>query len=117
PTFLHEPPSKVIFYNNSGAIISCSASGNPQPTVLWTYSDHEPNLIRALKDVSGLRYTRADGSLVFAPFAANRFNQEFHSRTYRCIASNIHGSIVSRNVKIRGGTYELSHNSSLSFQH
>lgn len=35
PVFLQEPPSWLEFSNSSGAILSCSAHGNPPPDIRW----------------------------------------------------------------------------------
>lgn len=39
PTFLQEPLSRLIFSNDSGSQISCSAHGNPPPIVTWVHKD------------------------------------------------------------------------------
>ncbi|GBL99306.1 Down syndrome cell adhesion molecule-like protein Dscam2 [Araneus ventricosus] len=98
PSFVHEPPNRVLFYNNTGAIIPCVTNGTPRPEVSWTTSDN----ITAIP-IPGLRETRPDGSLVFSPFRAEDYRQDVHSATYRCSVANIVGSIVSREVHVRGG--------------
>ncbi|GFT25143.1 hypothetical protein NPIL_653761 [Nephila pilipes] len=98
PSFVHEPPNKVLFYNNTGAIIPCVVNGTPRPEISWTTSD---NLTAV--PIPGLRENRPDGSLVFSPFKAEDYRQDVHSATYRCSASNIVGSITSREVHVRGG--------------
>ncbi|KAF8796641.1 Down syndrome cell adhesion molecule-like [Argiope bruennichi] len=101
PSFVHEPPNKVLFYNNTGAIIPCVTNGTPRPEVSWTTSDN----ITAIP-IPGLRETRPDGSLVFSPFRAEDYRQDVHSATYKCSVSNIVGSIVSREVHVRGVLYQ-----------
>lgn len=36
PVFLQEPASWVEFSNSSGAVLKCSAHGNPPPDIRWT---------------------------------------------------------------------------------
>ncbi|GFY70443.1 down syndrome cell adhesion molecule-like protein Dscam2 [Trichonephila inaurata madagascariensis] len=98
PTFFSEPPSRVEFQNDTGIIVPCSAQGHPAPMITWTQQDGNP-----LRDVVGVRHTRPDGSLVFPPFAAEDFRQGVHDAVYRCVASNIVGSIISREVHVKAG--------------
>ena len=44
-----------------------------------------------------------NGNLVLPPFRASDYNQEVHAQTYRCIAENKLGKIVSRDVHVRAG--------------
>ncbi|XP_022242324.1 Down syndrome cell adhesion molecule homolog [Limulus polyphemus] len=97
PVFLQEPPHNIDFSNTTGAVIQCLAHGNPSPTVSWSVNDRI-----AVSDVTGLRYVRSDGALVFPPFRGEDFRQEIHDATYRCIASNSVGTIGSREVKVKG---------------
>lgn len=39
PAFIQEPPSYVLFSNNTGAQITCLAHGNPTPTITWLTKD------------------------------------------------------------------------------
>lgn len=39
PTFLQEPLSRLIFSNDSGSQMTCSAHGNPPPIVTWVHKD------------------------------------------------------------------------------
>lgn len=50
PLFLQEPLSRLIFNNDSGSQISCSAHGNPVPKVWWVQKDGSPVI-----SVPGLR--------------------------------------------------------------
>lgn len=98
PSFIHEPPNREIFYNNTGAVIPCVANGTPRPEVTWTTGDNI-----TVTPVSGLRHIRPDGSLAFSPFRKEDYRSDVHSAVYRCSASNSAGSIVSRDVNVRGG--------------
>lgn len=51
PLFLQEPVSDLVFSNESGSQISCSAHGTPTPTVTWVQKDGSP-----IASVLGLRY-------------------------------------------------------------
>lgn len=35
PVFLKEPPNRVDFSNTTGAVVECSASGNPPADIIW----------------------------------------------------------------------------------
>ncbi|GBM28090.1 Down syndrome cell adhesion molecule-like protein Dscam2 [Araneus ventricosus] len=105
PTFLSEPPNKVDFQNDTGIIVPCSAQGHPAPMISWTQQDGNP-----LRDVVGVRHTRPDGSLVFPPFAAEDYRQGVHDAVYRCVATNIVGSIISREVHVKAGKSECHQN-------
>ncbi|GFW05563.1 down syndrome cell adhesion molecule-like protein Dscam2 [Trichonephila clavipes] len=95
--FVHEPPEHVEFYNTTGAVIPCTARGDPPPTLRWETRDGNP-----VKDVPGLRHIRPDGSLVFPPFHADNYRQDVHASVYRCTAANSAGVIGSRDVHVRG---------------
>ncbi|RWS30176.1 netrin receptor DSCAM-like protein [Leptotrombidium deliense] len=117
PKFSDEPANKVTFYNTTGAVIACSANGIPQPSISWITVHtikHKVNPSMAqqhsfvhtynkVNDVPGLRYQRPDGSLVFPPFSTDQYNEDIHSQTYRCLATNTYGTVVSRNVRVKAG--------------
>ncbi|XP_055948991.1 cell adhesion molecule DSCAM-like isoform X3 [Argiope bruennichi] len=96
PRFTIEPPGKVQFYNSTGAVVTCAASGVPLPTMSWIRQDGTP-----VQEVPELLQIRPDASLVFSPFRPEDFRQDIHSATYRCTASNSVGIIGSRDVNIR----------------
>ncbi|GFR30958.1 down syndrome cell adhesion molecule-like protein Dscam2, partial [Trichonephila clavata] len=74
------------------------ADGIPNPRLSWQTRDGGNT-----RDVPGLRYTRSDGTLVFPPFPRSDYRQDVHDTVYQCLASNAVGSIVSREVHVRGG--------------
>lgn len=39
PVFIKEPPNRVDFSNTTGAVVECSARGNPPPEIIWVRSD------------------------------------------------------------------------------
>ncbi|CAN8026901.1 unnamed protein product, partial [Ixodes persulcatus] len=96
PAFLREPPGQLVFPNATGAVVSCSASGDPRPVLSWTNESGSP-----LGSVPGLRRTRPDGALEFFPFRGEDYRQDVHAAVYRCRASNTLGSISSRNVHVK----------------
>ncbi|GFQ68541.1 down syndrome cell adhesion molecule-like protein Dscam2 [Trichonephila clavata] len=100
PKFTVEPPGKVQFYNSTGAVVTCAASGVPLPTMAWIKQDGTP-----VQEVPELLQIRPDASLIFAPFRPEDFRQDIHSATYRCTASNSVGIIGSRDVNIRAGKH------------
>ncbi|GIY60673.1 down syndrome cell adhesion molecule-like protein Dscam2 [Caerostris darwini] len=102
PNFSIEPPNRVEFSNSSGTVIPCSAHGSPHPLITWVKGDGE-----VLQDLSGLRYVRHDGTLVFPPFPGEEYRADVHATVYRCEASNAAGTIGSRDVHVRAGKIGL----------
>lgn len=100
PAFLMEPPVRVEFSNSSGAWVDCTADGHPTPKIEWTTTDGTPAL-----DIPGTRNILRNGTIFFPPFSAAEYRQDAHSAIYRCVASNSVGSIISRDVQVRGGKY------------
>ncbi|XP_077561118.1 cell adhesion molecule Dscam1-like [Haemaphysalis longicornis] len=101
PTIVLEPPTLVEFSSETGAVLPCSAQGQPQPSVSWEKEDGSP-----ASTVAGLRETRSDGSLVLPAFGASQFRPEVHSATYRCVAANSLGLVKSRLAHVRGVVLE-----------
>ncbi|XP_021929576.1 Down syndrome cell adhesion molecule-like protein Dscam2 isoform X2 [Zootermopsis nevadensis] len=96
PVYIKEPPNRVDFSNTTGAVVECSARGNPVPEIIWVRSDGT-----AVGDVPGLRQVLPNGNLVFPPFRAEDYRQEVHAQVYVCLARNSVGSIHSRDVNVR----------------
>ncbi|GFU19894.1 down syndrome cell adhesion molecule-like protein Dscam2, partial [Nephila pilipes] len=96
PIFVHEPLETVEFSNSTGAVISCSAQGYPEPTIRWERRDGNP-----VSTIPGIRQIRPDNSLVFFPINTDQYRQDVHAAVYRCIATNRVGSIRSRDVVIK----------------
>jgi hypothetical protein len=57
PVYIKEPPNRVDFSNTTGAVVECSARGNPVPEIIWVRSDGT-----AVGDVPGLR--QVQGGLI-----------------------------------------------------
>lgn len=51
PSFVQEPPARLIFGNSTGSQISCLVHGKPPPIVTWHLRDGE-----LINGVPGLRY-------------------------------------------------------------
>ena len=98
PVFLKEPTNRIDFSNSTGAVVECSATGNPPPEMIWIRSDGT-----AVGDVPGLRQILPNGNLVFPPFRAEDYRQEVHAQVYACMAKNQFGSVISRDVNVRAG--------------
>lgn len=96
PSFVMEPASRIDFLNSTGTVIPCTARGIPTPSISWMKKDGS-----TVGDIPGLRHIRPDGSLVFSPFPAEDYRQDVHSAVYRCVSSNVAGTIGSRDVVIR----------------
>ncbi|CAL1295071.1 unnamed protein product, partial [Larinioides sclopetarius] len=97
PIFRNEPPSRIEFSNSSGTELRCNADGIPSPRITWQTRDGS-----AVKDVPGLRHMRSDGTLVFPPFSKPDYRQDVHDTVYQCLATNNVGTILSREVHVRG---------------
>ncbi|KAK3920463.1 Down syndrome cell adhesion molecule-like protein Dscam2 [Frankliniella fusca] len=96
PSFLMEPPTRLEFSNSTGGRLDCTATGSPPPSVSWVTGDGT-----RVGDVGAVRRVEANGSLILLPFAAAAYRQDVHSATYRCVAANAVGAIISREVLVR----------------
>ncbi|XP_022670390.1 Down syndrome cell adhesion molecule-like protein Dscam2 isoform X3 [Varroa destructor] len=98
PRFLSEPASRIHFVNTAGVLIHCGqVAGIPSPTVQWvTAGDGQP-----VTTVHNLRTTFPNGTLYLQSFQANRYRQDVHATTYRCVATNSVGTTGSRDVRVR----------------
>ncbi|XP_051862940.1 cell adhesion molecule Dscam2 isoform X2 [Drosophila albomicans] len=96
PTFLQEPPTHLLFGNDTGAQLNCIAHGNPQPDISWVRRDGT-----LVTQVPGLRRISGNGTIYFSPFLPQYFRTDVHEATYRCRASNEAGTILSRNVQVQ----------------
>uniref|UniRef100_A0A336KKP0 CSON012059 protein n=1 Tax=Culicoides sonorensis TaxID=179676 RepID=A0A336KKP0_CULSO len=67
------------------------------PIISWLYRDGS-----VVNAVPGLRQTSGNGTLYFPPFLGQYYRSEVHEGVYRCRASNQAGTILSRDVYIRG---------------
>ena len=43
PRLQLQPPARVTFYNQTGAVVSCAFAGSPPPVVYWTVSSIHPS--------------------------------------------------------------------------
>lgn len=100
PVFLKEPTNRIDFSNSTGAVVECSATGNPPPEMIWIRSDGT-----AVGEVPGLRQILSNGNLVFPPFRAEDYRQDVHAQVYACMAKNQFGSVISRDVNVRAGKF------------
>ncbi|KAL1414495.1 hypothetical protein MTO96_000897 [Rhipicephalus appendiculatus] len=105
PASSWNPPSRVTFYNSTGALVPCTVQGDPRPDVHWVRASTG----LPVRDVPGVVTARADGTLSFAPFRAQDYRQDVHAATYRCVASNAAGSVGSRDVQVRASTWGSSY--------
>ncbi|KAG1650328.1 Down syndrome cell adhesion molecule-like protein Dscam2 [Nymphon striatum] len=104
PVFIKEPKSgKAEFMNTEGLKLQCSAHGEPDPEIQWLKRDgyQEEKLVT---DIPSLLEIYNDGTLDLKPFAPEDFRQDIHSTVFRCIASNMHGRIISAPVSVRATT-------------
>ncbi|KPU80416.1 uncharacterized protein Dana_GF18608, isoform B [Drosophila ananassae] len=96
PTFILEPAPRLLFGNDTGAQVTCTAHGSPPPLVSWVLRDGS-----LATQVPGLRKISGNGTLHFPPFLAQYYRTDVHEATYRCRASNEAGTILSRNVQVQ----------------
>jgi len=74
PRFLIEPPIRVHFLNETGAVIQCKITGQQPLRIWWSLSDGT-----IVTDINGLRTIRPNGDLVLSPFSSTLFRQDVHS--------------------------------------
>ena len=98
PIFLVEPPPTKIIPNNKGGLIPCSVYGNPSPAVKWIYGDG-----KQVQNQEGLIQILQNNSLYFPPFESDSVSSEVHTQTYRCVAENVIGRIISRSMRTTAG--------------
>ncbi|XP_023233546.1 Down syndrome cell adhesion molecule-like protein Dscam2 isoform X2 [Centruroides sculpturatus] len=96
PIFLNEPPHRLDFSNSSGGELRCRGDGKPTPIVRWVKQNGDP-----VNEISRLRVLKADGTLIFRPFRPEDYRADVHDTIYRCLLSNIVGTIGSRDVHVR----------------
>ncbi|XP_023221184.1 Down syndrome cell adhesion molecule-like protein Dscam2 [Centruroides sculpturatus] len=97
PVFISEPPSSVDFLNTTGVAVDCLAFGSPSPRISWRLRDGS-----LAENVPGLRQTLPNGTLILWSFRPEQYRQDVHADVYRCLASNVVGTILSRDIHVRG---------------
>lgn len=81
PLFHQEPISELMFSNESGSQISCTAHGTPPPNLMWTQKDGSP-----ITSVLGLRYNlQFSGQIMFISF---RFASFWYVLVWLCLFSH-----------------------------
>ncbi|KAG1650334.1 Down syndrome cell adhesion molecule [Nymphon striatum] len=60
--------------------------------------------LQPVKAVPPLMSIFANGSMIIYDFDADQYRQDIHSTVYRCLASNIHGKIISSPVSVKATT-------------
>ncbi|XP_039276469.1 Down syndrome cell adhesion molecule-like protein Dscam2 [Nilaparvata lugens] len=96
PVFVEEPPPWLDVSNSTGVVLSCKAHGTPSPVIRWLdQSDKEVTHLPRIREILH------NGSLYLPPFSGENFRPDVHSTSYRCLATNSVGTIVSRECKLR----------------
>ncbi|XP_063366960.1 cell adhesion molecule Dscam2 [Cydia amplana] len=90
---LQEPPRRVEFTNNTGAMLTCSTRGDYQ--LDWLLVDNTP-----ATPLAGLRHVLANGSLLFPPFPASRYRRDVHAASYRCRLRIADSAVLSRTIHV-----------------
>ena len=98
PIFLAEPPPSKVIPNNKGGLIPCSVYGNPYPTVHWVFGNG-----RRVESQEGVIEVLQNNSLYFPPFESDGVTSAVHTQTYRCVAENVIGRIISRSMRTTAG--------------
>lgn len=110
PVFQLDLPAKISFSNNSGLILNCAASGSPQPIITWQ-TETGISVLSPSKSIDSLNMLNSPlvhqnsvtNALVFRAFAPDEFSPEVHQNKFRCVATNIHGTITSPLVQVKAG--------------
>jgi hypothetical protein len=71
-------------------------------------SPRQPLQELQVKPIPGLRHVLENGSLWLLPFAAHYFRASVHSSTYKCVAHNEFGAVVSQSTHLHAGKNSLS---------
>lgn len=88
-------PKDVTFLNTRTTRIECSAQGIPKPTISWEMSDGT-----VVRNITGIRQVRYDGSLQFLAFNARNLDAHVHRTKYRCIAKSDIGRLRSETINV-----------------
>ncbi|CAM1309777.1 Uncharacterised protein at_DN0010 [Pycnogonum litorale] len=100
PIFILQPPSLVLFINSNSTHINCIVHGSPPPKVQWIHVSSNDNEAK-VTDIPGLLSVHANNSILFNSFQPEQYDQKIHSTGYRCKATNIHGTIISRVTTVK----------------
>lgn len=76
PIFIDEPPSRISFANSTGTVISCSATSSISSVKIWWINADSQTIVQ---EITGIRYIRPNGQLVFPPFDLDQYRQDVHS--------------------------------------
>lgn len=114
PRFLIEPNAgRHYFSNSTGLTLNCQAAS--PSIVYWVLASDLTKIVTAdsvrnqdlnkyrLISITGLRHLLNNGSIQFPPFSSSSLNPTIHSTSYKCVATNSAGTIVSRTVHVAAG--------------
>ncbi|CAG9123879.1 unnamed protein product [Plutella xylostella] len=90
---LEEPPHHLDFSNDTGATLTCRATGSYQ--LEWLLADNSP-----APAVAGLRRVLANGSLSLGAFPAARYRRDVHAAAYRCRLGLRAHALLTRTVHV-----------------
>lgn len=97
-----EHPKDGYVAKNEPATLNCKAEGNPKPVVTWYRNGRK--VVTSEQDPSSHRLL-LDDQLFFLRIIHNKNNKP-DIGVYYCKATNIHGSVVSRNATLEiAGAY------------
>ncbi|CAM1303012.1 Uncharacterised protein g3437 [Pycnogonum litorale] len=103
PVFITRQQKLVEFFNTQGIRLDCAAHGKPDPHIKW-FTSLADGKFRNVTDIPAIRNVYKNGSLSLMAFSSKQYQHDIHATTYRCMASNIHGSIISSPVSVRAVT-------------